>query len=41
LGFPPRYGEAVAAAAGLAAGAGEPKLKFTVGAFSAPDWAVK
>src|SRR5438552_5430950 len=28
-------------AAGEAAGAGEPKLKFTVGAFSAPCWAAK
>src|SRR5207302_10730318 len=27
--------------AGEAAGAGEPKLKFTVGAFSAPCWAAK
>src|SRR5258708_29631403 len=31
----------VALAAGEAAGAGEPKLKFTVGAFSAPCWAAK
>ena len=34
-----RYG--VALTAGEAAGAGEPKLKFTVGAFSAPGWAAK
>src|SRR5437870_11756654 len=32
-----RYG----VAAGEAGGAGEPKLKFTVGAFSAPCWAAK
>ncbi len=33
----PIYGEAVAAGEG----AGDPKLKFTVGAFSAPAWALK
>src|SRR5205085_5760649 len=37
----PPYGVAAAVAAGEAAGAGEPKLKFTVGAFSAPGWAAK
>src|SRR5690242_15873748 len=36
-----RYGVAAAVAAGEAAGAGEPKLKFTVGAFSAPGCAAK
>jgi len=30
-----------AVAAGEAAGPGEPKLKLTVGAFSAPGWAAK
>src|SRR5436305_14743295 len=35
------YGVAAAVAAGEAAGAGEPKLKFTVGAFCAPCAASK
>src|SRR5207302_2283572 len=36
-----RYGVAAAVAAGEAAGAGEPKLNCTFGAFSAPCWAAK
>ena len=36
-----RYGVGAAVAAGEAPGAGEPKLKFTVGAFSAPCSAEK
>src|SRR5436189_2281988 len=35
------HGVAAALGAGEAAGAGEPKLKFTVGAFSAPCCAAK
>src|SRR5947209_20100353 len=35
------YGVAAAVAAGEGAGAGEPNLKFTVGAFSAPCCAAK
>src|SRR5260370_32682561 len=35
------YGVALAVAAGEAAGAGEPELEFTVGAFFAPCWAAK
>src|SRR5258708_620506 len=35
------YGVALAVAIGEAAGAGEPKLNCTFGAFSAPGWAAK
>src|SRR4029077_8900865 len=41
IGALSRYGVAAAVAAGEAAGAGEPKLKFTVGAFLAPCCAAK